>query len=552
MTDLLARLGLGGFEAFHFLRPQWLWVLLAAVALLLIVRWRDDVRRRWRDHIAPHLLDALVVEPRRRWRIRPVHLTALAIALGAIALAGPTWQQEKPPFVQDQAPLAIAIDLSREMDATDVTPTRLERAKLKVKALLAQRAGARTAIYAYAGTTHLVLPLTDDAALIQTFVDALQTRIMPRAGRDTALAIRTIDAMLGKEDVPGTMLFLSGGVEPAATAAFKAQRDSGRSLPVVLAIGTERGGPVRSGTDGFAEDAGGRRLFAKLDVAALERLRKEAGIPLATLTPDSDDDIKWVQRQVQSHLQQKDAEANTRWRDGGWWLTIPIAMLAALWFRKGWTIRWVSAALFAAVLAAGVPALPQDAFAQDGAKAQGFRFIDLWLTRDQQGRLAFERGDYAEAAGLFDDPMWRGIAMYRAQRPADAVQAFVQVDSAESDFNQGDALAKLGRFKAAAARFEAALGRRPDWKEAQANLALVRSLIPPDEKDDDEDDEEPPDIPPDEIKFDNKSNKGKQVTMVADKQTAETWMRTIQTTPTELLARRFQIQAAHGADGARK
>ena len=171
---------------FHFLRPWWLLVLLAAVWLPWAVGRQGDVRRRWRGTIAPHLLDALVVGETRRRAVRPVHGIAALLALGAIALAGPTWERERPPFLADKAPLAIAIDLGTTMDAIDVSPTRLERAKLKVKALLAHRDGGRTALYAYAGSTHMVLPLTDDADLLQTFVDALQTRIMPVPGKDTA------------------------------------------------------------------------------------------------------------------------------------------------------------------------------------------------------------------------------------------------------------------------------------------------------------------------------------------------------------------------------
>ena len=485
--------------------------------------------------------------------MRPVHLTAALIALGAIAMAGPTWERERPPFVEEKAPLAIAIDLSRTMDAIDVSPTRLERAKLKVKALLAQRQGARTAVYVYAGSTHLVLPLTDDSQLIQTFVDSLQTRIMPVPGKNTALALRTIDAALAKEDTPGTIVFFTDGVEASASAAFKAQVDSGRSLPVVLAFGTAQGGPVRSGA-GFVQDAGGRQLFAKLDVDALKRLKSEADVPVATVTLDSDDDVQWVQRRVQSHLAQTESKADTRWKESGWWLTLPIALLGALWFRKGWTVRWVSAWL-AAMIVLGVP--HQDALAQPAPQeqqaptpeARSWHFMDLWLTHDQQGRLAFEDGDFARAAALFDDPMWRGVALYRAGRFGDAVQSFALVDSAESDFNQGDALARQKRYKAAAVRFEQALERRPDWKEASANLALMKKLTPPPKKDDPDQEEQPPDMAPDQVKFDEKGKKGQQQTQLAAAQSAETWMRNIQTTPTELLMRKFAIQAEGAGKG---
>ncbi|CAG2158818.1 vWA domain-containing protein [Cupriavidus numazuensis] len=535
--------------AFHFLRPWWLLVLIPAVLLVWAVQRRGDVRRRWRDAIAPHLLDALMVGERRRLAIRPVHLTALLLAVGAIALAGPTWERERPPFLDDKAPLAIAIDLSPTMDAIDVTPTRLERAKLKVKALLARRDGGRTAIWAYAGSTHLVLPLTDDATLLQTFVDALQTRIMPAPGKDTALALRTIDAALAHEEVPGTILFLTDSMETAAVRAFKAQASSGRSQPVVLAIGTERGGPLRSGSEGFVEKDG-VRVFSRMDTAALKRFGDDTGVPVATFTPDSDDDVAWVQRHVQSHLAQKQTAENSRWKDEGWWLTIPIALLGVLWFRKGWTVRWITGLLLAMALAAPRHDLRAQASAPDAAPP-AWRFVDLWLTHDQQGRLAFERGDFAGAAALFDDPMWRGVAQYRAGQYAKAVQSFALVDSPESDFNQGDALAHLGKYKDAAARYRQALKRRPQWPAATANLALMEKLAAKADKP--KEGEEPPDVKPDEVKYDRESKppegEGKKTEMGAV-QSAETWMRAIQTSPTELLQRKFALQQSQAQPSA--
>ena len=80
--------------------------------------------------------------------------------------------------------------------------------------------------------------------------------------------------------------------------------------------------------------------------------------------------------------------------------------------------------------------------------------------------------------------MWRGIAFYRAGQYDDAIQSFARIDSPESDFNQGNALAQQGQFAPAARRYEQALKRRPKWPAAEANLALVRKLIPEDEKQD--------------------------------------------------------------------
>jgi Ca-activated chloride channel family protein len=513
---------------FHFLRPAWLLALAAAAALAWIVSHHDDMRTKWRHAIAPHLLDRLLLERRATRRIRPVHLTILFLVIGAIAVAGPTWRHERSPFVEDTAPLAMAIDLSQTMDATDISPSRLERVKLKVRDLLELRQGARTAIFVYAGSAHMVLPLTDDAKLIETYVDSLATRIMPVAGKNTAKALEVIEAALARETVPGTILFMSDGIEPAAFDAFA--RHAGRNEIMVLGVGTAEGGPVKTGKGDYLTNAAGARVFAKLDVDALKRLKSETGIQLATITAD-DQDVQWIARRAQAHLQEAQTEGNTRWEDVGWWLLVPIALLSALWFRRGWTIRWTAAILLAGLM------MPQPR-----AQAAEWKLANAWLTPDQQGRMAFDRGDFDQAAGLFADPIWKGIALYRGGKYDAAVDAFARMDTADAWYNQGNALAHLGKLPQAVASYRQALKKRPDWPEATANLKLLQDAIATRKKDDDQESNEEADKP-DQIQFDDKGKKGKSGVIDVGRQTAEMWMRNIQVTPTDLLARRFSIEA---------
>jgi Ca-activated chloride channel family protein len=512
---------------FHFLRPEWLWGFAAAAALFWVVSRREDVRARWGAIIAPHLLDHLIVGSRRYRRLRPVHLTVALMALGSIAAAGPTWEREKPPFVEDKAPLALAIDLSQTMDAIDVSPTRLERAKLKVRDLLALRQGARTAIFAYAGSAHMVLPLTDDANLIETYVDSLATGLMPVPGKDTAKALAVIDGALANEETPGTILFMTDGVEPHAFDAFKIH--AGKNEILVLGIGTAEGGPVKTGRDEFLAGPAGGRVIAKLDIDGLNKLKFTAGVQVATVTLD-DSDVRWVVRQAQSHLQRREADSETRWNDVGWWFTIPIVLFGALWFRRGWTIRWASMLALWVMLGS-----------HNNASAAEWRYADAWLTADQQGRFAYDRGNYAAAADRFSDPMWRGTALYRAGRYDEAIDAFAGVDSAESYFDQGNALAQLGKLAPAVAAYQEALKRNPDFIAARANLDLIKGLIPA--KKDDDQEAQDPNQKPDEIKFDEQGKNGKRGVVKAAQQNAEIWMRNIQTSPAQLLRRKFAIEA---------
>src|SRR6201999_1484030 len=108
---------------------------------------------------------------------------------------------------------------------------------------------------------------------------------------------------------------------------------------------------IKAGAGDYLTDASTR-----LDLDALHRLRSETGIELSTVTAD-DADVHWIERRMATHLEEARSEAGGRWQDVGWWLVIPIALLSALWFRRGWTIRWATYAIFGLGVITARPAL---------------------------------------------------------------------------------------------------------------------------------------------------------------------------------------------------
>lgn len=318
---------------FHFLRPQWLWALLPA-ALVIFMMWRQrSAIARWRSVIAPHLLEHLVVKPKGRSWLRPELVTGVVLILAALAVAGPSWRREPPPFTQDTAPLILALDLSEAMLVQDIQPSRLERAQQKARDILAGRQGARTGLLAYAGSAHMVLPLTDDPSVLDAYVASLEPSLMPIAGRNSTTALDLAGEMLADDPTPGTILFLTSGIEAEATPAFVAYGRDHRDQIAVLGVGTAQGGPIPQGDGGFGE-------ISTLDSEGLEAVERQAGANVTTVTVD-DTDVRRINRQIASHLtavQQDDAEG--RWRDEGWWLVLPLVALTLMWFRHGWTVQW--------------------------------------------------------------------------------------------------------------------------------------------------------------------------------------------------------------------
>ena len=183
------------WSAFHFLRPDWLWALLALP--LLGAWWRMRRRRNhaWQDHVDAHLLPHLLVRGGARARTGLV-AAALAYALAVLALAGPSWRQADQPLWQTQRPLVLVLDLSSRITTPDLPPSRLLQVRAKLTRLLEARAGSPVALVVYADDAFTVAPLTDDAANIRLYLDELSPEIMPvdgqRADRGIAWAARLL------------------------------------------------------------------------------------------------------------------------------------------------------------------------------------------------------------------------------------------------------------------------------------------------------------------------------------------------------------------------
>lgn len=175
----------------------------------------------------------------------------------------------------------------------------------------------------------------------------------------------------------------------------------------------------------------------------------------------------------------------------------------------------------------------------------------FWFTADQQGQRAFDAGEFREAAEQFDDPMWKGTALYRAGEFEQAQAVFAGVSNAESYYNRGNCLIFLGRYSEAAEMFGLALETRPDWPEAEDNraLALARAELFK-QKGGDSGDQK---IGADEIRFDKKKPGG-QETQMNEKQAADPgsmqaiWLRRVQTEPADFLRAKFAYQEQFGKE----
>ncbi len=447
---------------FHFLRPDWLWAIPVVAGLTLFLARRRLAPGSWQAVIdpalAPYILSRTQVSRLSyRW-----WLTMIGGLLAALALAGPSWNRVEQPVFRSEQAIVIALDLSRSMDAQDLTPSRLTRARLKILDILERRASGQTALVVYSSNAFTVTPLTTDADTVAALVNSLSTDIMPSRGSYPLAAINKGQQLLEQAGVAlgEVLLITDGGTSPAAEAAAEELQNAGFSLSV-LAVGTTEGAPIPRAGGGFVTDRSGNIAVPRLEASGLRRLAAAGGGRFAVMTADESDLDTLLSDEVGSASGSDSDEslATDQWQEEGPWLLLLLVPIAALAFRKGLVL-----VLVVFILPIAEP-------------AQAFTWEDLWLTKDQQAQRLLDEGSAADAASIFDNPNWRAVANYRAGEYGGSAAGFAEIEDVQSLYNLGNALAKLGEFESAIGAFEEVLEQNPDDEDALYNRDLLKDLL---------------------------------------------------------------------------
>ncbi|WP_447969861.1 VWA domain-containing protein [Nitrospira sp. M1] len=446
----------------HFLRPWWfLGFLPLGVMLWLLIRQRVGAQG-WEVVCDAHLLPHLLVGNTRISSRSPYILLAIVWSLCLLALAGPVWSKLPQPVFRAQSALVLVVDLSRSMDAQDIQPSRLTRAKHKVLDILKRRQEGQTALVVFSGEPYVVSPLTEDANTIAAMVSSLDTSLMPAVGSRPDLALIQAHDLLEQSGISeGTILLMTDGVDMSDIQPVVKKVRSQQHRVSVLGVGTSTGAPIPQ-SDGFLKDENGAIVLPKLNSQELMEVARMGQGRYATIRVDDQDldtvlPSDWtIEKQQADHTTSRTTDV---WREEGPWIVLGIVALTIPAFRSGWL-----GIVFAMLLLTPSP-------------GQAFFGEEWWSRPDQQGAQAMKQHDPQKASTLFEDPSWKGVANYRAGKFEEAVESFSHDDSPDGHFNRGNALARAGKLQEALTAYQAALQQAPTHEDAQHNYELIEKLL---------------------------------------------------------------------------
>jgi len=462
----------------HFLRAQWFYAFIPLLLYLSWMIWQPVQRSSLDEFVDARLAPFILAKPGTGKRRLPMLLTFITVSLCITALAGPVYKKLPQPVYREISSLVLLLDLSQSMNAEDIRPSRLQRAKLELLDILEHRKSGQTALVVYAADAFVVTPLTDDIATIENLVPSLQTDMMPAQGSNLSAALARSFALLDQSGViDGNILVITDDIDASDSSAIEKVAAQGHRLSI-FGIGTAQGAPIPrlpSGDEtaeqgGFLLDAQGRIVIPRLDEQKLRSLALAGGGAYVSLSADESDTAS-IDKLVHSSKLDREGKDTTDedemnadlWREEGHWLLLPLLLLASLWFRRGWI----------ALLVVFTLPLPQPAYADESTGI----LQNLWLTPDQQAMQAFRDNDHARAAKTFKDPRWQASALYRNGDYDRSAELLKDIKSSDAQYNRGNALANMGQYQEALKAYDEALSLDAGNEDAAYNREQVKQAL---------------------------------------------------------------------------
>lgn len=277
---------------FRFNDPLWLWALTLLPVLVFLMVQASAARRRALEAFAEvELVSRLTGSVNRIVRRWKAVLQVAAVGLLAIALARPQFGSRIETVRSSGQDIVVAIDLSQSMLAEDVSPNRLERARLAVYRLMEGLSGDRIGLVAFAADAFVQSPLTLDYRAAGMFLNAMTPDLMPIQGTDLGAAVRTSLEALDKGARESRVLIL-------VTDAEDHEDDFGELLlelrdveVYIVVIGTNEGAPIPVYDDqgvqqGFLRDEDGSVVTTRVGEGALQRLADQAEATIVRASAD--------------------------------------------------------------------------------------------------------------------------------------------------------------------------------------------------------------------------------------------------------------------------
>ncbi|MDC0864762.1 VWA domain-containing protein [Rickettsiaceae bacterium] len=461
------------FAHFHFADNYWFLGLIAipVIGVLYGLYYQNnanvkDLEKFADKHLIPHIIRSSKTGQISIWR--SMMLASLLWFCLIAAMAGPRWNFKEFQSYKDDKTLLILLDLSKSMDANDIKPSRLIRARQEIEDIVNLSKNVKIGLIGFAADAHMVSPITDDKNNILHLLPLIGTDLIAVQGTNILPALKTANQMIMSE--PGSnksiLVISDGGWQDDGVNSIASEIASSGVSVNTLGIGTTQG-------INFVDDKG--KPVIRSGSVVMSRLEKEKMQSLSKIgkgqyfdTDYASDNAKQILDLVENRTGDASEEAQNikHWEERFYIFLFPVMLVLLLWFRKGFTFPIILLVLL--------------------TPAHNVQAVDnmdkLLLNKKQFAKKSLEDiNDVDTALSTFDDSYRRGVAYYKAGKFKEAEQAFKNSKREEvresSLYNMGNSLVHQNRLDEATKTYEELLKENPNHKNAKHNLDVVKQMI---------------------------------------------------------------------------
>lgn len=260
---------------FQFQYPQYLWALAAVPLLLLLFLayqlWKRRAVKRMGD---ARLVKALYPSHGKGKAILKFFLFLLAFSLGCIAIANPRQPDEMQDDARKGIDVVVALDVSNSMLATDVAPSRLQRAKALLTKLIDALPNDRIGLVLFAGNAYIQMPLTTDHGAAKLFVATANPGAITAQGTAIGDALEKSSLAFGEESERfKAVVLVTDGESHDENAAIEAQEQAAKGVMInTIGLGSAEGSVIIEESGAEKRDLAGNVVISKLNEPLLQQI----------------------------------------------------------------------------------------------------------------------------------------------------------------------------------------------------------------------------------------------------------------------------------------
>ncbi|OQX26196.1 MAG: hypothetical protein BWK80_11675 [Desulfobacteraceae bacterium IS3] len=411
----------------------------------------------------------------RRWIKNGLILAALGLI--AVALSGPLYGYRWEEIERKGIDIIVALDCSKSMLATDIKPTRLDKAKREIYDLLNMLKGDRIGLAAYSGTAFLQCPLTLDYNAFHIFLNTLTPDMLPVGGTDIGEALRvSLSAFDERSKTEKAIILITDGEHTGGSNPVEAAEALAKANVKLFAIGigTDGGVPVPESDGGLKKDASGKIILSKLDEELLKKIAILTGGAYVRAAAGGMELDLIYNTEIRGKMEKTTLSGGRRqvWEDRYQWV-LALAMLVFI------------AELFISSKKKGIMLIFLVMLFNASAYAGSIR----------NGEESYQKGEYEKALKYFIDAQLQnpdkpeifyniGNAYYKLEKYDEAANSFKQAAKSENRqlrqkalYNLGNADYRKGKLEDSVKHYEEVLKLDPNDTQAKENLEFAKKMI---------------------------------------------------------------------------